>query len=108
MNQIITLIAISFALSACGATPAAVDAVPGNARGDAPQTTEVEVTVNDSGLGTVVYDGTLRQPCQKQRRTGSHLYRVGCSAADSGSRPVKQGDWNSMGRYVVTGRTVPR
>lgn len=104
MNKFIALIATSFALSACGANPTAVDPVPENAQDDAISATEAQANADDPGLGTVVYDKKSRaRQCKKRRRTGSHLYTDGCSDPDSGSRPVREGDWNSLGRYVVTG-----
>jgi hypothetical protein len=101
MNKIIVLLATSFVLSACGANPTAANAVPDDASGDVTGATAAN---NESGLGTIAYNGNTRtKPCKKRRRTGSHLYTNGCSDPDSGSRPVREGDWNSLGRYVVTG-----
>jgi hypothetical protein len=104
MNKIIVLLATSFALSACGTVPTAVDSATENSRADAIDATEAQVSADDSGLGTIAYDGNTRtQPCKKRRRTGSHLYTVGCSGVESGSRLVQNGTWNNLGRYVVTG-----
>ena len=105
MYKIILLPLISFALAGCGATPATTDTAR-EAQGDeAADEVTAQSSENESGLGTVAYDEqTRRSPCKKRRRTGSHLYTDGCADPDGGSRPVRRGDWNSLGRYVVTGR----
>lgn len=104
MNRIIALIATSFALSACATNPTGVGPVPENAQDDGISATEVQANADDPGLGAVVYDNKIRaQPCKKRRKTGSHQYITTCDDPDGGSRPVRQGDWNSLGRYVVTG-----
>ena len=104
MNKIIVLLAFSFALSACGATPTTVDSASESSRADAIDETEAQVSADDSGLGTIAYDGNTRtKPSKKRRRTGSHLYTTGCSGVESGSRLVQNGTWNNLGRYVVTG-----
>jgi hypothetical protein len=104
MNKIIALLATSCALSACGANPTAVDTAQEGLSDETIAATEARSAADQSGLGTIAYDGnTLTKPCKKRRRTGSHLYTNGCSDPDSGSRPVREGDWNSLGRYVVTG-----
>jgi hypothetical protein len=104
MCKIIALLATSFALSACGTVPTAVDAATESSRGDAIDATEAQVAADGSGLGTIAYEGNTRtKPCKKRRRTGSHLYTTGCSGVESGSRLVQNGTWNNLGRYVVTG-----
>jgi len=108
VNKIIVLIAISFTLSACGAIPTANGTGQESPREDAVEATEVKVASGESGLGTIAYDGTTRtQLCSKQRRTGSHLYRVGCEDPDSGSQPVRYGTWNDLGRYAMSGSVRP-
>jgi hypothetical protein len=108
MNKIIALLAMTFLLSACGVTRTTVDAAPENTRDDAIDATGPQVTADDSGLGTIAYNEKTRAPtCKRRRKTGSHLYTTDCSGSDSGSRPVRNGDWNSLGRYVVTGSVRP-
>jgi len=104
MNKIIVLIALSFALSACGTTPTADNTGQEGPREVDIERTEVKAVTDESGLGTIAYEGNTRtEPCKKRRRTGSHLYTVGCSGVESGSRLVQNGTWNNLGRYVVTG-----
>lgn len=108
MNKIIALIATSFALSACVAMPTDTETAqetPSDGADTAPGTQD---TNTESGLGTVAYDErSRRKQCDRRRRTGSHLYTDSCSDPDGGSRPVREGDWNSLGRYVVTGSGRP-
>ncbi len=104
MNKIIVLLSMSLAVSACGTVPTAADTAQEGPRDDAAAANEVQVASGDSGLGTIAYEGNTRtEPCKKRRRTGSHLYTVGCSGVESGSRLVQNGTWNNLGRYVVTG-----
>jgi len=115
MNKIIVLLSISFVLSACGAIPKTMDArghgtggIVESATGETSKTTEVQAAATESGLGTIAAHGNTRtQPCSKQRRTGSHLYRVGCEDPDSGSQPVRYGTWNDLGKYAMSGSVRP-
>jgi len=115
MNKIIALLSVSFALSACGVVPTAVDTGQEGLRddvespaGEATETTEVRVAANGSGLGTIVYDKNSRaRPCKRQRRTGSHLFGDPCADPDSGSQPVRYGTFNDLGRLTMSGSVRP-
>ncbi len=108
MNKISALLSVSFALSACGAIPPSADRVQEGLRGDAIEATEVRSAADGPGLGIIDNRGNTRtQPCKRQRRTGSHLYRSGCEDPDSGSQPVRFGGWHDLGRYAMSGSVRP-
>ena len=114
MNKIIALIAIIFALSACGAipqAPEAVDTVLESPSGDEIETiaaTEVGSDNEKPGLGTIAYnENTRAETCKKQRRTGSHIFQTDCDDPDSGSQPVRYGGWHDLGKYAMSGSVRP-
>lgn len=103
MNKIIVLFATVFALSACASTSNPVDS-PENQPAERAEAAATQGMPTESGLGTIAYnEKTVRKKCKRRRRTGSHLYTDSCADPDSGSRPVRQGDWNSVGRYIIVG-----
>ena len=111
----VALLSVSLALLACGAIPTAVDTAQEGPRDDverpnddASEATETQAAANDSGLGTIAYNGNTRvKQCKRQRRTGSHLFRVGCSDPDSGSQPVRYGTYNDLDRLAMSGSVRP-
>ncbi len=103
MKKIIVLFAAIFALSACAITSDPVDP-PRENPGNGAEAGTTQGMPTESGLGTVAYDEkATRKQCKRRRKTGSHLYTDSCADPDSGSRPVREGDWNSLGRYVIVG-----
>ena len=121
MNELVdTIIRVAIllavlALSACGLPPTVADAVPAIAPNDAesPPTVaneapEVQVAANSTGLGTIAYQGNTRTVgCKKQRRTGSHLFRVDCVDPDSGSQPVRSGTFWDLRHLTMSGSVRP-
>jgi hypothetical protein len=108
MHKIIAVLSASLALSACGIVPTASDTAPESSRDDVSETGEIQTDSVESGLGAIVYNGDTRtQPCKKQRRTGSHLFRVGCADPDSGSQPVRYGTFNDLGHLAMSGSVRP-
>ena len=101
MFKVNALLVIGFILAGCGATPTGTEAAQ---QAPVDEAVDVQANADNSGLGTISYDEKTRaKPCKKRRRTGSHLYTNSCADPDGGTRRVQQGDWNSVGRYVVTG-----
>jgi len=99
---------MSVMLSACGSIPAPVDKAQAGQRESVSEPAEVGVAADGPGLGVIAANGNTRtQPCAKQRRTGSHLYRVGCEDPDSGSQPVRYGTWSDLGKYAMSGNVRP-
>ncbi len=101
----VALFSVILALSACGATPKAINTAQDDPReidevpnDDVMEAPEPQTAANDpGGLGTIIYDGGTRtKQCKRQRRTGSHLFRVGCSDPDSGSQPVRSGTYDDL------------
>ncbi len=118
LNGTITRVAIVLAvltLSACGSTPTFTDTAqvvaPDNAEGPptgADDASEASAAANSAGLGTIVYKGNTRtNACKKQRRTGSHLFRVDCADPDSGSQPVRYGTYMDLGHFTMSGSVRP-
>ena len=100
MNKIITLLSVSFALSACGAIPTAADRAHGVA-------TEEQSIGNNSGLGTIVYNTNTSAKCKKVRSTGSNIGRSSCAARDSGSQPVREGIFTKSVPTTTPGMNRP-
>ena len=80
------LLAVSLALSACGAIPTAADRAQ---RDVATEATEGQSVANNSGLGTVVYDKKTTGKCKRVRSTGSNMRRSSCTPPDSASQAVR-------------------
>ena len=101
-NLILTItegafICAALVLSACGSSPTIVDTTheaPATVAETSPigdaGTPDAQVVVNDSGLGTIVYDEKTRAKCKKVRRSGSRIRRSSCDSS-SGSQPVRLG-----------------
>ena len=68
----------------------------------------VPIANNESGLGTIKDSSNARTGgCKKQRRTGSHMYRVDCADPDSGSQPVRSGDYWDLRHLTMSGSVRP-
>ena len=111
----VALLLAVLTLSACGLSPTITDTAqvvaPDNAENPptgADEASEVQVAASSAGLGTIVYKGNTRtKGCKKQRRTGSHLFRVDCADPDSGSQPVRSGTYMDLGHLTMSGSVRP-
>lgn len=107
-SKIMILTATHIALSACGAIPTAVETDSAAPRSAEAPPNPTQVNADAGGLGTISYGETVRvKPCEKMRRTGSHLYISKCDDPDSGSQPVRYGTWNDLGRLAMSGSVRP-
>ena len=69
------------ALAACGATPPVVDQQP--AAAPAVATDSAVTSVDNSGLGIIIYNERARAECVRRARTGSRIQRLDCGSAES-------------------------
>lgn len=114
ITRVAMLLAV-VALSACGSFPTVADTAPVVAADDAEssptgadEAPAVQVAANSTGLGTIAYQGNMRTVgCKKQRRTGSHLFRVDCVDPDSGSQPVRSGSYWDLRHLTMSGSVRP-
>ena len=103
MNKIIALIAMSLALSACGAIPTAEDYAQKRGYDVATGANEVQTAGNNSGLGTINADGESTVRCERRRGTGSNIGRSSCRSRDSGSQPVREATYSTLFPVILPG-----
>lgn len=100
----VVLLAVSLALSACGAIPTAADRAQ---RDVATEATEGQTVANNSGLGTVVYDEKTTAKCKRVRSTGSNMRRSSCTPPDSGSQAVRTAVYSEPVPTMTPGMNRP-
>jgi len=105
----VVLLAVSLALSACGAIPTAADRAQEGPRGVATEATEGSSVAYNSGLGTVVYNAKTSAKCKRVRSTGSNMRRSSCRNRDTGSQPVREATYTEPTPVLMPGmnRTSP-
>lgn len=69
------------ALAACGAVPPVVDSE--RAAAPAAATGAAVTSVDNSGLGIIIYNEHTRAECVRRTRAGSRIQRLDCGAAES-------------------------
>jgi hypothetical protein len=103
---------VVLALSACGAIPTADDVARAGSREIAGRPgndgTEAQSVADNSGLGTIAYDGRTVTKCKRRRSTGSNMRRSSCSNVDSGSQPVRVGTYTDPVPVITPGMNRPQ
>lgn len=74
-------VCVILALAACGAAPPVVD--PERVAAPAVATGPAVTSVDNSGLGIIIYDEHTRAECVTRARTGSRIHRLDCGVDES-------------------------
>ena len=100
----------AFSVSACGLPPTVADGahgVPIDKTEGSPGKV-VQTASNGIRIGRIENTDNARTGgCKKQRRTGSHLFRVDCADPDAGSQPVRSGDYWDLRHLTMSGSVRP-